>query len=1062
MQLIVWTSSARHKTLDALSPAMARGVSDIELVVVEKPPEFWQGLKPKTVFALGKEPLEWIASKSLVQKNRTITSLRGQPMNFYGASLLLSYSPGVADNDYGHYIDLLTDFGLALRLHRTGSMEPKLGEYRYVSNFDDIVAKIEAQFAATGKPVELALDTETVGLDEFKEPSLDHPGAYIVTIQITVEKGKTDVVRFSSRQEEEDRLSDIEFAGQLAWILSTPKVSTRGANLKYDLRWLYRRAGIECTNFKFDTTLVGSLLDENRSNGLDVHAKIYVPSLGGYSDAFDRQVDKSRMDLVPPEKLLPYAGGDTDAALQVAEAEKAELLRDKSLTSFYVNILHPAARAFEKVERGGILVDTEVMSELEADLNNEAVRLVHEAKSILGGRIVAKHADDTKPGGMNLTKASMLADFMFSPMGLNLKPLQTTAKTGAPSTSLDHLMMFKDVPEAKAFVSLLSDYSSVTKTLNTYVIGFLKHLRSDGRFHPSFWFFAGNKDEGEGGTNTGRLSCKDPAWQCLAGDSLVSTSDGLKRIDWLVENRGAGLKVLTHTGKWRDIVGTYMNGVQPTFKLEFSNGYRVQATGNHPVLTERGWVRTDELKEGDVAYADQGFRDAASHPGVHQPGVQLLGGNEEQVSVPNQQGLGAVRGEGYKSSPGVAEVRDLSSRHGSEAGGHNVGTNRRERGLLCNQLQVGDPEGAAKQPQEYQADRTQRKDAERGRVGSGGGNQQGKATLQAGEWDAYGAGVDEHEAPSGYFQKVTLVSISCAGDVPTYDLTIQGSHSFVANGIVVHNTVPKHTKWAKRLRKAYIAPPGHLVMERDYSQGELKVVACIANERNMIQAYKEGRDLHAVTSGRFSGYSYEEMMALKKTNKELYDSIRQLGKAGNFGLLYGMGAEGFLEYAILNYGVKDLTLEKAAAFREGFFETYPGLPKYHDAYKDMARKFQMVRSPLGRVRHLPLVNSANRMERAKAERQAINSPVQSTLSDMLIWSVSLEDREGLSQIAPCFGAVHDAAYNYVPEDQVDMIVPRTLEIMENLPFELVGWNPELQFTADAKLGPNMAELVEYA
>ena len=139
------------------------------------------------------------------------------------------------------------------------------------------------------------------------------------------------------------------------------------------------------------------------------------------------------------------------------------------------------------------------------------------ARSIIGGRIVAKHNDPDNRGGLNLTKASLLVDFMFSPMGLNLKPQMTTEKSGAPSTALEHLMMFKDVPEAAEFVGLLKNYSSAAKTLQTYVYGFQKHIRSDGNFHPTFFLMSNARDDdgGGSGTVTGRLSARDPAFQTI-------------------------------------------------------------------------------------------------------------------------------------------------------------------------------------------------------------------------------------------------------------------------------------------------------------------------------------------------------------------------------------------------------------------------------------------------------------------------------------------------------------------------------------------------------------------
>ncbi|MGZ7242338.1 hypothetical protein ACXWPN_09515, partial [Streptococcus pyogenes] len=87
---------------------------------------------------------------------------------------------------------------------------------------------------------------------------------------------------------------------------------------------------------------------------------------------------------------------------------------------------------------------------------------------------------------LNLTKASLINDFMFTPHGLNLKAKMTTEKTGAPSTAMEHLEMFKDHPEAKEFVRLMGEYSAASKTLGTYIEGFRKHIRSDGRMHPTY------------------------------------------------------------------------------------------------------------------------------------------------------------------------------------------------------------------------------------------------------------------------------------------------------------------------------------------------------------------------------------------------------------------------------------------------------------------------------------------------------------------------------------------------------------------------------------------------
>lgn len=267
-------------------------------------------------------------------------------------------------------------------------------------------------------------------------------------------------------------------------------------------------------------------------------------------------------------------------------------------------------------------------------------------------------------------------------------------------------------------------------------------------------------------------------------------------------------------------------------------------------------------------------------------------------------------------------------------------------------------------------------------------------------------------------------------------------------------TIPKRTRWTKKLRKAYIAPPGYVILQLDFNQGELRITACVADEPTMIQAYLNEMDLHSITAARINGY---ELEVFNELPEELRDPLRSRGKAGNFGLIYGMGENGFREYAWASYGVK-LTAEEAYSSREGFFELYNRLPAWHDEYRNIAHKYAQVVSPLGRVRHLPLINSRDRDVVAQAERQAINAPVQSTLSDMMQLAMTLIDKEYGHEDIHMFLMTHDSVALYVPEDDAIEWAKRCKVIMENLPLNKFGWKPQLPFTADAEYGPNLAEL----
>lgn len=805
----LWSDASAKDIKNLLWPiirANGVGVSVKGLPYDAKHPKLEQPGPGDVVLAFGEGPRSVLEKAGLVGKKRTIGSLREKPIAHNGGHYLVTYAPGIVDLDYSRKSEIEWDLQLAIRLHDTGVTAPILGAYRYVNDFADTIAWVKARHQATGKPVPLSVDLETKGLDPWD------PLAWIISIFFTYKKGQADGHHFGSPQASDPAVNMSSLLlEQIKWLLTSPMVKTEFANGKFDCNWIAEHWGIEVANFTFDTVLAGSLIDENRSNGLKQHTKIYVPSLGGYDDSLDTFLDshthpvtgkkltKGDMDLVPPPVLLPYAGGDTDATFQNAEALKAELMQDRDLTRFYVELLHPSSRVFEKLERVGVCIDREKYRVLEADLENEIAEKHAAIIDLIPERIKAKHHG--KP--LSITRKDLMIDFLFTPRGLNLKPREFTAKSNelyeqgdlkawerTPSTAMEHLEQFDDVPEAQEFVTLLRAFNSANKTLTTYVRGFLKHLRSDGRFHPTYMLHKGDYGvELDSGTVTGRSSAKDPAIQ----------------------------------------------------------------------------------------------------------------------------------------------------------------------------------------------------------------------------------------------------------------------------------TVPKHTKWAKRLRECYIAPPGHVILNRDFKAGELRVAAVIAQELTLMQAFLDNIDPHVLTASRLNGYALDDFMALKKTDETLFKELRQGAKAGNFGLLYGMSAGGFQIYARVAYGV-NLSLSEAQKMRDLFlYDLYPRLPQWHDEVRTRAKLHGYIRSPLGRIRHLPLINSRFNKQRCDAERQAINSPVQSTLSDLTQLSMVLIDREyGSHTLLPSL-MCHDAIQFYAPEDEVDLWVARTGDIMDHLPIkETFGWESPIPFLTDAEVGYDMAHMEEYA
>ena len=220
------------------------------------------------------------------------------------------------------------------------------------------------------------------------------------------------------------------------------------------------------------------------------------------------------------------------------------------------------------------------------------------------------------------------------------------------------------------------------------------------------------------------------------------------------------------------------------------------------------------------------------------------------------------------------------------------------------------------------------------------------------------------------------------------------------------------------------APPGWLFVQADYSQIELRIAAHIAKERRMRRSFLTGQDLHLVTACSLTGKS-----PLDVTKEE-----RKRAKAVNFGFLYGMYPKKFQAYAFENYGV-EVTISEAELARKQYFTMFHDLEAWHDRQRRVAHNHHRVVSPLGRIRHLPDILSSDNGVRMEAERQAINSPVQATASDLMLFSmVQLQPRLD-PRSAFIVGTLHDAIFLQVREDRVAEIAPIIKEVMENLPLK---------------------------
>ncbi len=218
--------------------------------------------------------------------------------------------------------------------------------------------------------------------------------------------------------------------------------------------------------------------------------------------------------------------------------------------------------------------------------------------------------------------------------------------------------------------------------------------------------------------------------------------------------------------------------------------------------------------------------------------------------------------------------------------------------------------------------------------------------------------------------------------------------------------IPVRTSEGRRIREAFIAPPGHKIISADYSQIELRIMAHISQDDGLLKAFAAGEDIHRATAAEVFG------IPLDQVDQEQ----RRYAKVINFGLIYGMSEFGL---------AAQLGIERSAAraYMERYFARYPGVEKYMQQTREKARQLGYVETVLGRRLWLPEINNANGNRRQGAERAAINAPMQGTAADIIkLAMIAVRNwlhKERLR--SKLIMQVHDELVLEVPDDEVTLM-----------------------------------------
>jgi DNA polymerase-1 len=246
--------------------------------------------------------------------------------------------------------------------------------------------------------------------------------------------------------------------------------------------------------------------------------------------------------------------------------------------------------------------------------------------------------------------------------------------------------------------------------------------------------------------------------------------------------------------------------------------------------------------------------------------------------------------------------------------------------------------------------------------------------------------------------------------------------------------IPVRTEDGRKIRRAFIATPGHKLVSADYSQIELRLLAEIADIPVLKQAFRDGLDIHAMTASEMFGVPIKGMPS----------EIRRRAKAINFGIIYGISAFGLANQL-------GIAREEASAYIKKYFERFPGIRAYMDETRDFCRSHGYVTTLFGRKCHYPDIKASNASVRAFNERAAINARLQGTAADIIRRAMTRVE-EALAEkklSAQMLLQVHDELIFEVPDAEVEATLPVVQRVMQDAPFPAVLLSVPLHVDARA-------------
>jgi len=269
---------------------------------------------------------------------------------------------------------------------------------------------------------------------------------------------------------------------------------------------------------------------------------------------------------------------------------------------------------------------------------------------------------------------------------------------------------------------------------------------------------------------------------------------------------------------------------------------------------------------------------------------------------------------------------------------------------------------------------------------------------------------------STYLDALPTHIVPATGRIHTHFHQLVAATGRLASSDPNLQNIPVRSEAGRRIRKAFVPREGFTLLSCDYSQIELRVMAALANDATMIEAFRNGTDIHTVTASKVFVTDTENVTS----------DMRRTAKMVNFGIIYGISAFGLSQRLAIPRG-------EAAEIIDAYFREYPAIKEFMDRTIEQARQDGFVSTLTGRRRSLPDIHSANQNIRGNAERAAINTPIQGTAADMIkLAMIRIDDliRSGSYQSRMLL-QVHDELVFDLAEDEAGRMIPQILDLMRN-------------------------------